>query len=106
MFGKAPVAQSKPLNLSIEEIIEDIEAVYLDEQQRNKLYVCLDHVPPHNDQLAKVEGFMNSTDNLEDIKKKLDLLIRDVEGLVNEVNKKVASIQKTVTDYSRSTQDL
>lgn len=96
MFGKTTLPQKKPFPLTPDDIAEDIEAICLDEEQRNKLYLCLDNKPPHDDQFSKVEDFLKGTDNLEDVKQKLDSLIRDVDSLIKNINIKVGDIQKFV----------
>lgn len=99
MFGKSTMPLRKGFQLSSEQISQDIEAVCLEEEQRNKLYSCLDTKPPSEHKFSKVEEFLKGTDNLEDSKQKLEDLVEEVEHIVREIDEKLQNITSKVNTY-------
>lgn len=102
MFKRNAIPQRKPFCLSKDEIMEDIERIHGNEDQRNKLYYCLDEKPPHDNRLKKLEEFLKGNVDLEGVSGNLQTLTDDLERLGQEINQQVIEI-KTKTAQALNT---
>lgn len=93
MFKRNTNQQRKPFCLLKDEIIEDIERIHTNEDQRNKLYYCLDEKPPHDNHLKKLEEFLKGNVDLESISDHLLTLTQNLERLTQEICEQVDQIK-------------
>lgn len=98
MFGKSTVPERHAFQLDIEEITADIASICFNEEERNKLYSCLDNQPPRNDHCAKLEDFVKQTDDLEGLNQKLNTLMNETHKLILEISSKVDEIQTSINN--------
>lgn len=98
MFKKATINRSI-VHLTTDQIIEDVERVCLDEEQRSKLYSCLDNKPPQDQSFSKVNTFLKVADSLSDEKKHLETLANEVEELIGEINEKINVMKTRIEHY-------
>lgn len=94
MFGKASVPERKPFSLNVEKIIEDIESIKHSEEERNKLYYCLDEKPPQENKFTKLEDFMRGSNDLESVSENLEDLVDEVSKLTKDVRQTVIKIKE------------
>ncbi|KAF7273107.1 hypothetical protein GWI33_014166 [Rhynchophorus ferrugineus] len=95
MFGRSTSTHKKTFNthLSSDQIIEDLKVICLDDEQRNKLYLCLDNKLPQEPWLSKADDFLKISDNLDGVKDHLKNLVGEVEGLIEDINVKIEDIK-------------
>ncbi|XP_017775440.1 PREDICTED: uncharacterized protein LOC108561855 [Nicrophorus vespilloides] len=83
-FHKLP--QRKQFNLKPDELLEDINKVSGDEDQRNKLYICIeDKIPPQENKFTKIEDFLHRSDRLENLSETLIELSDELGALEKQL---------------------
>lgn len=93
MFKKKTVPDKKPFSLRKDEIMADIERIYTNEDQRNKLYYCLDDKPPHDDRFKKLDEFLKGNVDLESVSDNLESLTEELEKLSREIREQLEQIR-------------
>lgn len=102
MFKRSTVPQRKPFNLPKEDIMEDIEVLRQCEEQRNKLFWCLDEKPSQEHTFSRLEEFLKGTNNLEDISSTLTNLLKEVDQLKEEISQNTEEIKNKVNSIKLS----
>ncbi|KAJ8934650.1 hypothetical protein NQ314_013249 [Rhamnusium bicolor] len=93
MFKRNTVPQRKPCSFSKEQIIEDIKTISENEDERNKLFLCLEEKPPQDHKFSKLEEFLKGTNNLEDISETLADLVHDVDELKKQIKESIEDLK-------------
>ncbi|RZC38374.1 hypothetical protein BDFB_003168 [Asbolus verrucosus] len=95
MFRKAnTIPERNKFCLTKEQIIEDIEAICHTEDQRNKLYYCIDEKPPQEHKFEKIEEFLKGTQDLERNSNILLGLKNEIENLQRQTAEWVTSLKE------------
>lgn len=102
MFRSSVVPQRAKFSMNKQQIIDDIEAIYRDDNQRAKLYLCLDEKPPKDNQFERIEEFLKGTQDLEKSSNMLIHLKSEMETLQNEISSKISAIKETANNALRS----
>lgn len=103
MFKKHVIPQRKPFCLTKDEIMEDIERIHTNEDQRNKLYYCLDEKPTYDKRFKNLDEFLKGEVDLESISDDLQIMIEDLERLKEEIRDKVHNIKMKSTEALKNT---
>ncbi|CAH0558295.1 unnamed protein product [Brassicogethes aeneus] len=93
MFSKSSIPQRKAFSMTKEKFIEDINALSTSEEERNKLYYCLDEKPPQEAKFGKLEDFLRGSNDLEVVSEDLETLLKEVNKLSKEVKGTLQSIK-------------
>lgn len=81
--------------------MEDIETISVNEEQRNKLFFCLEEKPPFENRFVKLEEFLKGTTNLENVTEILTFLEKDLTNICEEINSttsRIKSVSKNVLE--------
>lgn len=98
MFRSNIIREKKSISLSKDQVMEDINKIQTNEDQRNKLYLCLDEKPPHDKRFKNLEEFLKGNVDLESVSNNLQTLTQDLETLTQEIQDQLESIKvKSVT---------
>lgn len=103
MFSKKPKSKLKQRQifpLTSSQIVEDIDTVVNSEENRNKLFVCLDDKVPPENSCAGIEEFLKGTQKLEEIQamlkkqvEKLQVLSEELLAGVDEIEGRIEACQ-------------
>lgn len=103
MFKKNVIPQRKPFCLQKEQIMEDIERIHTNEDQRNKLYYCLDEKPPYDKRFKNLEEFLKGNVDLESVSDNLQTLTEELEILRKGVQEQVYNIKTKSEEALKNT---
>lgn len=93
MFKKNTIPQRKKFSMTKNQIMDDIERIHTNEDQRNKLYYCIDEKPPHDNRLKKLEEFLTGEVSLQSVAKDLENMTTDLETLSQEIHQQVENLK-------------
>ncbi|EFA03007.1 hypothetical protein TcasGA2_TC010430 [Tribolium castaneum] len=96
------VPQRNKFSMTRQQVIDDIEAVYRVEDQRSKLYWCLDERPPRETKFERIEEFLKGTQDLEKSSNILNNLKHEMEALQKDIASQIATIRETSANALRS----
>ncbi|KAF2903709.1 hypothetical protein ILUMI_02466 [Ignelater luminosus] len=92
--------QRQTFPLTSAQIVEDIDTVINSEENRNKLFTCLDDKVPPENSCAGIEEFLKGTQKLEEIQvmlkkqiEKLQVLSEDLLAGIDEIEGKIEACQ-------------
>lgn len=103
MFKKNVVPQRKPFSITKEELMEDIERIHSNEDQRNKLYYCLDEKPPYDKRIKNIEDFLKGEVDLESASDNLRTVTAELDKLKEEIREKVSNIKVKSAEALKNT---
>lgn len=86
MFKRNKTPQRLEFTLTSNQIFEDIENIKNDENQKNKLYLCLDDkIPVVEKRFANIQEFLKGSDNLENTVDTLEHLGTKLKDLQEDI---------------------
>ncbi|XP_044267963.1 uncharacterized protein LOC123013496 [Tribolium madens] len=107
MFSRSStVPQRNKFSMTRQQLIDDIEAIYRDQEQRSKLYLCLDEKPPRETKFEKIEEFLKGTQDLEKSSNILNSLKREMEDLQKDIASQISTIRETSANALRSSDTI
>lgn len=96
MFKRNKIPQRKEFSLTSEQFIEDINNVAIDEEQRCKLYQCIDDkLPKKNSKFNELDRFLEGHNSLEELSDNLKTLCDEIKLLEKELLVEGANITRT-----------
>ncbi|CAH1991830.1 unnamed protein product [Acanthoscelides obtectus] len=99
---KRQVSPEKPaFSIKKEDILEDIESIKGDEEQRKKLFYCIDENPPLEQKFSGIEDILAGTNSLDNTSKHITALIQDLQSLSEDLQEGVAKIRKQISGLQK-----
>nr|CAI5821081.1 unnamed protein product [Callosobruchus analis] len=99
MMFKKQVSPQRPLfSMQKEDILEDIQAIKCEEEQRKKLFYCIHENPPLEHKFSDIDDILGGTNSLECASKHISALVKDVESLSKELQGGVTKIRKQIVE--------
>jgi lipid II:glycine glycyltransferase (peptidoglycan interpeptide bridge formation enzyme) len=95
MFKRSStIPQRNKFCVTKDQMINDIDGICRNEEQRNMLYLCLDEAPPKEHRFEKIEEFLKGTQDLEKNSNMLASLKSEMENLQQDIDLKINTLRK------------
>lgn len=94
MFKKSASSRQK-ICFSPKQIIDDLERIQNNEE-RYKLYYCLDEKPPQENKLTNIREFLNGSHHLQETVYDLEKLVKELDDSSTELNSQIGVLSNKI----------